>query len=45
MRIITWNVNALRTVLPYRPWNELQDKSIEGMLNAMDADIICFQGE
>lgn len=43
MRIITWNVNALRTVLPYRPWNDLADKTIRGMLDAMNAEIICFQ--
>jgi AP endonuclease-2 len=43
MRILTWNVNALRTVLPFKPWNSLPDRSIRGMLDAMEADIICFQ--
>ena len=43
MRILTWNVNALRTVLPFKPWNSLADRSIRGMLDAMGADIICFQ--
>lgn len=37
--------NALRTVLPYKPWNELADRSIKGMLDTMQAEIVCFQGE
>lgn len=43
MRILTWNVNALRTVLPFRPWTDLPDRSIRGILDATHADVICFQ--
>jgi AP endonuclease-2 len=43
MRIITWNVNALRTVLPFKPWHDLPDRSIRGILDAMHAEIVCFQ--
>ncbi|KAJ9108869.1 hypothetical protein QFC21_000189 [Naganishia friedmannii] len=35
--------NALRTVLPYKPWNELADRSVKGMLDEMHAEVVCFQ--
>ncbi|CDH52865.1 dnase i-like protein [Lichtheimia corymbifera JMRC:FSU:9682] len=41
MRILSWNINGLATVLHYHPWNE--KKSYESMLNALEADIICLQ--
>ncbi|KAI9322846.1 Endonuclease/exonuclease/phosphatase [Dichotomocladium elegans] len=41
MRILTWNINGLSTVLNYHPWCE--KKTYEALLNALDADIICLQ--
>lgn len=41
MRLMTWNVNGIKTLLQYSPWNAL--KSYEAILNELGADIICFQ--
>ncbi|KAJ3864212.1 Endonuclease/exonuclease/phosphatase [Lentinula novae-zelandiae] len=41
MRILTWNINGIRTIPQYHPWNTL--KSHDAILNHLDADIINFQ--
>ncbi|KAJ3267393.1 Class II abasic (AP) endonuclease, partial [Borealophlyctis nickersoniae] len=41
MRILSWNVNGIRTLKQYKPWKELKD--FASILNALQADIICFQ--
>ncbi|TFK64761.1 DNase I-like protein [Pluteus cervinus] len=41
MRILTWNINGIRTVPQYYPWNTLKDH--DEILNHLQADIICFQ--
>ncbi|KAK0463924.1 Endonuclease/exonuclease/phosphatase [Desarmillaria tabescens] len=41
MRILTWNINGIRTIPQYHPWNTL--KTQEAILDHLDADIICFQ--
>ncbi|KAM0793357.1 hypothetical protein ACM66B_000812 [Microbotryomycetes sp. NB124-2] len=41
MRLITWNVNGIKTLLQYHPWREC--KTYEGILDSFNADIICFQ--
>ncbi|RKO91958.1 Endonuclease/exonuclease/phosphatase [Blyttiomyces helicus] len=41
MKILTWNVNGVRTLRQYAPWNEL--KSLKALLDSLGADIICFQ--
>lgn len=41
MRILTWNINGIRTIPQYHPWNTL--KKQEAILDHLDADIICFQ--
>ncbi|OBZ66732.1 DNA-(apurinic or apyrimidinic site) lyase 2 [Grifola frondosa] len=41
MRIISWNINGIRTLPQYYPWNTF--KSCEAMLDELKADIICFQ--
>jgi len=38
MRIISWNVNGLRSLIP-----KLGDKTLLGLFKHYDADIICFQ--
>ncbi|KAI0630732.1 Endonuclease/exonuclease/phosphatase [Trametes polyzona] len=43
MRILSWNINGIRTLPKYHPWNSF--KSCEGILDELKADIICFQGE
>ncbi|BEJ02449.1 hypothetical protein CcaverHIS631_0702440 [Cutaneotrichosporon cavernicola] len=43
MRILTWNVNVLRTVLDYHPFSSLPNKSVEGLLEELKADVFCFQ--
>ncbi|WOO81987.1 DNA-(apurinic or apyrimidinic site) lyase 2 [Vanrija pseudolonga] len=43
MRILTWNVNVLRTVLDYHPWSSMENKTVEGLLEGLKADISCFQ--
>ncbi|KAI0793803.1 Endonuclease/exonuclease/phosphatase [Fomes fomentarius] len=41
MRILSWNINGIRTLPQYHPWNSF--KSCEGILEELKADIICFQ--
>ncbi|KAF8799986.1 DNase I-like protein [Phlegmacium glaucopus] len=41
MRVVTWNINGVRTLPQYHPWNTL--KSHDDILNYLNADIICFQ--
>ncbi|KAF9004487.1 DNase I-like protein [Hymenopellis radicata] len=41
MRILTWNINGIRTIPQYHPWNTL--KTQEEILDYLNADIICFQ--
>ncbi|ODN94694.1 exodeoxyribonuclease III [Cryptococcus wingfieldii CBS 7118] len=43
MRILTWNVNVLRTCLDYHPFSGLPKKNVEGLLDHLDAEIMCFQ--
>ena len=43
-RILSWNVNSVRNLRQYYPWN--QCSSFGHVLNQLgDADIICFQEE
>ncbi|KAI9009505.1 Endonuclease/exonuclease/phosphatase [Gaertneriomyces semiglobifer] len=41
MKIVSWNVNSIRTLRQYYPWCEY--KNFQSILDALDADIICFQ--
>ncbi|KIO32539.1 hypothetical protein M407DRAFT_213673 [Tulasnella calospora MUT 4182] len=41
MRILTWNINGIRTLPHYHPWYTL--KTCEAILTELKADIICFQ--
>ncbi|KAI8576033.1 hypothetical protein K450DRAFT_258577 [Umbelopsis ramanniana AG] len=41
MRIVTWNINGISTILQYHPWCE--SKKFKVLLDALDADIICLQ--
>ncbi|KAH8116241.1 DNase I-like protein [Phellopilus nigrolimitatus] len=41
MRLLTWNINGIRTLPMYHPWNTL--KTGENILNELGADVICFQ--
>ncbi|KAJ7058091.1 Endonuclease/exonuclease/phosphatase [Mycena amicta] len=41
MRILTWNINGVKTVPQYHPWNTF--KTHDDILNHLNADIICFQ--
>ncbi|KAI0314600.1 Endonuclease/exonuclease/phosphatase [Amylostereum chailletii] len=41
MRILSWNINGVRTVPQYHPWNGF--KTWDGVLRELQADIICFQ--
>ncbi|CAG8749094.1 5004_t:CDS:2 [Racocetra persica] len=41
MRLLTWNVNGLRSLIQYHPWCE--HKNYQTLLETLDADIICFQ--
>ncbi|KAI0736461.1 DNase I-like protein [Fomitopsis betulina] len=41
MRILSWNINGIRTLPKYHPWNTF--KSCEDILDALEADIVCFQ--
>ena len=40
-RLVTFNVNGIRTLTGYAPWNTL--KSFKPVLDHFDADIVCFQ--
>ncbi|KAF9048923.1 Endonuclease/exonuclease/phosphatase [Panaeolus papilionaceus] len=41
MRVVTWNINGVRTLPQYHPWNSF--KTFNEVLNHIGADIICFQ--
>ncbi|KAG9127918.1 Class II abasic (AP) endonuclease [Ceratobasidium sp. 392] len=41
MRILTWNVNGIRTLSQYHPWYTL--KTCQEMLKELKADVLCFQ--
>ncbi|KAG1752308.1 Endonuclease/exonuclease/phosphatase [Suillus paluster] len=41
MRILSWNINGVRTLPQYHPWNTFT--SFQGILQHINADIICFQ--
>ncbi|KAF9220017.1 DNase I-like protein [Gyrodon lividus] len=41
MRILSWNINGVRTLPQYHPWNTF--KSFQDILLHLQADIICFQ--
>ncbi|KAI8922144.1 Endonuclease/exonuclease/phosphatase [Powellomyces hirtus] len=41
MRIVSWNVNSIRTLKQYHPWCE--HKSYATILETLNADIVCFQ--
>ncbi|KAF8993284.1 Endonuclease/exonuclease/phosphatase [Cyathus striatus] len=41
MRIMTWNINGVRTLPQYHPWNKL--KTHDDILQALEADVLCFQ--
>ncbi|KAG2140031.1 Endonuclease/exonuclease/phosphatase [Suillus cothurnatus] len=41
MRILSWNINGVRTLPQYHPWNTFT--SFQGILEHLKADIICFQ--
>ncbi|GAA6035991.1 hypothetical protein JCM8097_005203 [Rhodosporidiobolus ruineniae] len=41
MRIVTWNVNGIKTLLQYHPWNV--KRTYEGILEDLEGDIICIQ--
>ncbi|TEB36838.1 DNase I-like protein [Coprinellus micaceus] len=41
MRLLTWNINGVKTLPKYHPWNTLA--SFDEILQKLEADIICFQ--
>ncbi|GAA5873150.1 hypothetical protein JCM3774_000065 [Rhodotorula dairenensis] len=41
MRIITWNVNGIKPLIQYHPWN--QKRTYEGVMEDLGGDIICIQ--
>ncbi|KAH0582387.1 hypothetical protein H2248_010331 [Termitomyces sp. 'cryptogamus'] len=41
MRILTWNINGVRTLPQYHPWNTMA--TFTNILDALEADVICFQ--
>ncbi|OZJ05860.1 hypothetical protein BZG36_00866 [Bifiguratus adelaidae] len=41
MRILTWNINGIRTLIQYYPWSI--KKSYKEVLEELNADIVCFQ--
>ncbi|GAA5828152.1 hypothetical protein JCM11251_002613 [Rhodosporidiobolus azoricus] len=41
MRIVTWNVNGIKTLLQYHPWNV--KRTYEGVMEDLGGDIICIQ--
>ncbi|KAJ3275339.1 Class II abasic (AP) endonuclease [Terramyces sp. JEL0728] len=40
MKILSWNVNGIKTVKEYYPWNKTD---FAGIIAGLDSDIICFQ--
>ncbi|GAA5960042.1 hypothetical protein JCM8115_004508 [Rhodotorula mucilaginosa] len=41
MRLITWNVNGIKPLVHYHPWN--QKRTYEGIMEDLGGDIICIQ--
>ncbi|KAH9992710.1 Endonuclease/exonuclease/phosphatase [Russula compacta] len=41
MRILSWNLNGVRTIPQYHPWNTF--KNWDNILKELQADIVCFQ--
>lgn len=41
MKILTWNVNSIKTINRYHPFNEC--KNFESILELLNCDIICLQ--
>ncbi|KAH9066513.1 Endonuclease/exonuclease/phosphatase [Lactarius vividus] len=41
MRVLSWNLNGVRTIPQYHPWNAF--KNWDAILKELQADIICFQ--
>ncbi|GJN92091.1 hypothetical protein Rhopal_005120-T1 [Rhodotorula paludigena] len=41
MRIVTWNVNGIKTLLQYHPWNK--KRTYEGIIDDLGGDITCIQ--
>ncbi|KAI0272375.1 Endonuclease/exonuclease/phosphatase [Gloeopeniophorella convolvens] len=41
MRILSWNLNGVRTIPQYHPWNTF--KNWDDILKELQADILCFQ--
>ncbi|KAI6124905.1 Endonuclease/exonuclease/phosphatase [Pisolithus croceorrhizus] len=41
MRILSWNINGVRTLPQYHPWNTF--KTFREILTHLQADIVCFQ--
>eukprot|EP01083_Nonionella_stella_P012269 34804_1 len=43
MKIVSWNVNGLRSVLGYAPWCHEKKDRLHRMLDYFESDILCFQ--
>jgi len=45
LKIVSWNINGLRSVLGYQPWGfeKSDEKRMEKLLSSFNADILCFQ--
>ena len=44
MKIVSWNVNGLRSVIGYSPWcNAKKHERLQSMMEWFDSDIICLQ--
>lgn len=41
IRLLSFNINGIKTLMEYHPWNEL--KSLKSMFNFLKSDIITFQ--
>ncbi|GAA6023706.1 hypothetical protein JCM11491_005280 [Sporobolomyces phaffii] len=41
MRIITWNVNGIKPLIQYHPWNK--KRTYEGIVEDLGGDIVCIQ--
>ncbi|ORX89359.1 DNase I-like protein [Basidiobolus meristosporus CBS 931.73] len=41
MRLLSWNVNGIRTLTQYYPWCEC--KTLKEVLSRLNAEVICFQ--
>lgn len=41
LRVVSFNVNGVRTVFDYLPWRE--DPTVSGMMKTLQADVLCLQ--